>query len=65
MKEKYQKQWDKECKLFKGDNALFWAGKMSIVIQMLYEANISRFSVIFELLLYCQTRYDNIIFNRV
>lgn len=55
-------RFDKECEEFKGDKALFWAGRMSMYIMQLN--NIPRLSETIYLLKEMAKRYDEIIFGR-
>jgi len=52
------------AKGFDGDKALFWAGRMSMVIDMMNHASINQLSRLMELLLNCKRRYDGIITKR-
>ena len=53
------------AKKFDGDKALFWAGRMSIVIGMMDQASVTDLSRLMELLLKCRRRYDTIITERM
>ena len=63
MEDKY-KIWYNEAEKFEGDKALFWAGKMATMIDILRTCSISVFSGNFELLSFCQIQYNNAIYSR-
>ncbi len=56
--------WTNECDKFTGDKALFWAGKMSNLINYLETCYPSEISRNVELLVFCKEEYDKIIFER-
>ena len=55
--------WERDAELFDGDQALFWAGRMSIAAGMVVRADAMRLSAAIELLNECRERYDAIIFE--
>ena len=55
--------WERDAELFDGDQALFWAGRMSIAAGMVVRSDALRLSAAIELLDDCRERYDAIIFE--
>ncbi len=57
-------RWNVECDNFKGDKALFWAGKMSTLIRQIEVSQFERVGSLFNLLSKCRTQYDVEIYRR-
>ena len=55
----------KSAKDFKGSKALFWAGRMSIVIENMGKCNIRHFAEELSLLYKCKEKYDEEVFKGV
>ena len=55
--------WERDAELFDGDQALFWAGRMSIAAGMVVRSDARRLSAAIELLDDCRERYDGVIFR--
>ena len=55
--------WERDAELFDGDQALFWAGRMSIAAGMVVRADAMRLFAAIELLNECRERYDGLIFR--
>ena len=56
-------RWEREAEQFDGDQALFWAGRMSIAAGMVARSDARWLSAAIELLNECRERYDAIIFD--
>ena len=56
-------RWERDAERFDGDQALFWAGRMSIAAEMVVRSDARRLSASIELLNECRERYDAIIFE--
>lgn len=56
--------WKKEAAKFTGEKALFWSGRMSIIIGLLKVCYPTQLSDYLELLFMVQTEYDNEIISR-
>ena len=57
--------WEKDAREFKGDKALFWAGKMSEVAYRVINARATDLSYYVQLLDQVRVHYDDEIFSRV
>ena len=55
--------WDRNAELFDGDQALFWAGRMSWAAGIVVRSDALRLSVAIKLLDDCRERFDAIIFE--
>lgn len=56
--------WRSDAEKFPGDKALFWAGKMSIMIGTIAKCGVGALSLNVALAERCRQEYDHIIFNR-
>lgn len=56
-------RWERDAERFDGDQALFWAGRMSIAAGIVVRSDVRRLPGAIELLNECRERYDAIIFE--
>ena len=59
------KHYRHDAERFDGDKALFWAGRMSMLVRTLEESQLCVASKYVTLISLCATEYDKIIFARV
>jgi hypothetical protein len=52
------------CHSFKGDKRLFWAGRMSLLIELINRSNIVNVSNLFERLNCVSIEYDKLIMSK-
>jgi len=64
MKKAYCKMLESDAKKFKGDKALYWAGKLSHMIGELNHIPLFKLSEAYEYLSFCKEHYDQEIISR-
>jgi hypothetical protein len=58
-------KWLEEADAFKGDKALYWAGRMSICVALIENSSVVNLSERITQLISCKNKYDSIIFSRM